>query len=105
MRTNKGSWFSSILNCEYSIILLVTCSAVNFGFSPTISEGGQVDAKVTGFAAYQQALEARNDAKAIPTGDSIFTQIEKKYKSNAGFRAYKSKLDSGILSKTDAATA
>ena len=93
MRTNKCGWFSSVLSCEYSVILLLVCLAINIGVYPIISKGSQIDAKVTDFAAYRQALEAQDDAKAMLVGDSIFTQLEKKYKGDAGFRAFKSKLN------------
>jgi len=93
MRTNKGSWFSNILDRKCFVILLLVCLAVSVGFSLAVSEDSQVNAKVTDFAAYRKALKAQNDVKAIPIGDTIFARLEKKYKSDAGFRAYKSKLD------------
>lgn len=93
MRTNKCGWFSSVLSCEYSVILLLVCLAISVGIYPIISKGSQIDAKVADFAAYRQALKAQDDAKAMLVGDSVFTQLEKKYKGDAGFRAFKSKLD------------
>ena len=93
MRTNKGSWFSDILDHKCFVTLLLVCLAVSVGFSLAVSEDSQVNARVADFAAYRKVLEARNDVKAIPIGDSIFARLEEKYKNDAGFRAYKSKLD------------
>jgi hypothetical protein len=45
------------------------------------------------FAAFRQALGDSDEAKAASMGNSILGRLEQRYRGDAGFRTYKSKLD------------
>jgi hypothetical protein len=52
----------------------------------------QTETEVVDSAAFRKTLDAHEDSKALSIGDTLFAQLEQKYKSDAGFMAYKSKL-------------
>lgn len=54
--------------------------------------GDQIDSNDFNTSEYQTAIAAGDDTKAISLGDTIFTNLEMKYKTDTGFVAYKSKL-------------
>jgi hypothetical protein len=91
MRANKSSGF---------FVLLFECVTISIGFSASVINGNTTDPEAPAFAAFCKALEAGDDDAALSTGGSIFEQLQLKYKADAGFRAYKSKLDAAeFLSK------
>jgi hypothetical protein len=45
------------------------------------------------FSNFQKAVEAHNDSNSVSMGDLIFNCLEQKFKDNAGFETYKSKLN------------
>ncbi|HUT30592.1 MAG TPA: hypothetical protein VMX13_12430 [Sedimentisphaerales bacterium] len=49
--------------------------------------------EVIGFAAFQQALNASDDVKAASIGASMLQRLQQKYRADAGFTTYTSKLD------------
>jgi len=90
MRSKKGD---HILNFGFFFILLSLFAFLIVGFTPSIVEAGQADAEVIDFPAFHKALEIQDDSEALSTGNRIFAQLERQYKGDTGFRAYKSKLD------------
>ena len=87
MRTNKGSCF---------FMPLLVCITASIGFSASATDGSGIDTmdtEVLEFAGFSKAIETRDDVKAISIGDPILGRLEQKYKGDAGFRAYKSKLN------------
>ena len=90
MKTDKDDCFFRITGV-FTVLLVVGILGVYF----SRTEAGAVEnsTQVTAFGAFDQALEASDDAKAASIGDSILRQLEQKYRSDAGFRTYKSKLE------------
>lgn len=90
MRTKKDS---RVLNFRFFLIVLSVCILVSAGFSASAAKAGRMDAKAASFATFHKALEAPDNSKALSTGNTVFAQLEQKYRGDAGFRAYKSKLN------------
>ena len=68
-------------------IILIIVSAFSFA---NIALGG--DVPEPNFTDFYQAIESDSDKQAVQAGQEIFERIEKKYRSDAGFGALKSKL-------------
>ena len=89
MKTNKDSCF---LGYRYFLVLLLVCIPISVGSSASAPNHSRINSETIDFAVFQKALENSEDIKAASIGDSIFEQMEQKYKDNAGFVTPKSKL-------------
>jgi tetratricopeptide (TPR) repeat protein len=85
MRTKKGD----VLKFKFSFIVLLIYFLVSINVSII-----KANLEIMDFAAFYKAIEVKDDQKAISIGESILVGLEKKYAGNAGFTAYKSKLNS-----------
>lgn len=90
MRTKRSN---CVLDFKSSFVVLLVCFLVNIGFSESIAKAGRMDAEIVDFAAFHRALEVGDDSEALSIGESLFAKLKKKYAGDAGFMAYKSKLD------------
>jgi outer membrane protein assembly factor BamD (BamD/ComL family) len=90
MRTDTSKCF---LDRKCFFMPLLVCITASAGLAATVTAGSKIDAGVVDFADFGKAVEAWDDVKAISMGDSLFGRLEEKYKGDAGFRAYKSKLN------------
>lgn len=90
MRTNQGNCF---LYCKCFFMPLLVCVTVSAGLTVSVTGDSGIDAEIIDFADFRKAVEALDDVKAISMGDSLFGRLEEKYRGDAGFRAYKSKLN------------
>ena len=91
MRTKKGSY---VLDFRFFFTVLSVCIFVSVGFSASVAKTGLMeDAKVVNFATFHKSLEVQDDSKALSTGNTIFAQLEQIHQGDAGFGAYKSKLN------------
>ena len=79
-------------NKYFLIVLLWTCAAAPIYASVSDVNESTTEARVVDFAPFDKFLEASDDVNALSAGDSIFEQMGKKYRSDAGFSALKSKL-------------
>jgi hypothetical protein len=89
MKADEDNWL-----CRKTgvFVPLLVCVVLGVCFWATQSDARENSAEVTDFAAFQQALEASDDARAASIGDAILRRLEKKYRADAGFMTYKSKL-------------
>ncbi len=83
---NSGRFFTVLSVC----IFVGTVSAVS---TVSTAKTGGIDAQAVNFAAFHKALEDQDDPKALSAGNTIFAHLEQRFKADAGFRAFKSKLD------------
>jgi len=83
MRRSKHTRF-------FGLVFVLITAGISSGVS--LTEDGQTADKIADFAAFQKALDASDDSRAISLGDLIFSKLEKKYKGNTGLDALKSKL-------------
>lgn len=90
MRTRRINYF---LDFKSPFEILLVCLMINVGISASIAKAGQMDTGIADFPAFLKALEVEDDLKALTIGDSIFARQERKYAGDAGFIAFKSKLD------------
>jgi len=58
----------------------------------SIAGGVDADADAIDFAPFYKALQMPEDSESMQLGDSIFSQLGKKYRNDTGFGALKSKL-------------
>ncbi|MHC4864190.1 MAG: tetratricopeptide repeat protein [Planctomycetota bacterium] len=76
-----------------SFALLLTWAATGLGSVEPTAVVNEMDGKSVDFVAFRKAVEASDDPKAISIGDSILKRLEQKYRNDAGFVDYKSKLN------------
>ena len=88
MRTDMGK---SLSGYERFFVALLYIS-VDIGLFASVTIAGQMPVSTVDFAAFRKALEESDDITAMSLGNSIFSQLEKKYKNDTGFSAMKSKL-------------
>jgi len=77
-------------NHLFGLVFVIITTGIGFGVSST--EDSQTGNKIPDFAAFQKAFETSDDSQSISLGDSIFSELEKKYKGNLGLDTIKSKL-------------
>jgi hypothetical protein len=92
MKREASDCFGRFRADELFVTLLLVFAAVEPGGAPSLARGGEANTGASDYAAYQKAAEAGDDSKASTIGDQIFAQLSRKYKRDAGFTAYKSKL-------------
>jgi len=73
-----NSLFITVAACVFSAVLL--------------TGNGSVYAEVDDFISFRKAIDGGDDINAASIGDIIFNRFEQKFKDNAGFQTYKSKL-------------
>jgi tetratricopeptide (TPR) repeat protein len=73
------------------LLVVFFASVGSLGTAESNTSGTDTDATIE-FAAFQQAIEASDDVKATSIGESIFGQLDQKYKDDAGFGMLTSKL-------------
>ncbi|MHC4477678.1 MAG: tetratricopeptide repeat protein [Planctomycetota bacterium] len=83
---------NSFLACNCFIILLV-CTGASHGVDGFGTDGNKSNSEGIDFAAFQKALAASDDIKALSIGDSIFGRLNRKYRNDAGFGVLTSKLE------------
>ena len=72
---------------------LLAGAVLHVCFSCAGAGAAENNTQLTEFGAFEQALKTSDDARAISIGDSILRQLEQKYRGDAGFQTYKSKLE------------
>jgi hypothetical protein len=91
MRAKKSRFVSDFV--LFFFIVSLVCFSVSISFSASTQKTAQVAPETADFTAFRKALEVQDDSEALLIGRTIFTRLEQKYKSDEGFRAFKSKLD------------
>lgn len=59
---------------------------------PITSKAKQMKTEFVNYVVFREAVDANEYVKALSIGDTLFAQLEQRYKGDAGFMAYKSKL-------------
>ncbi|MHC4479017.1 MAG: tetratricopeptide repeat protein [Planctomycetota bacterium] len=90
MRKSKAGFF---LVRKCSFVLLLTWAATGLGSVESAAVANEMDGEAVDFVAFRKAVEASDDPKAMSIGDSILKRLEQKYRNDAGFVDYKSKLN------------
>lgn len=89
MRINE---FGGLVDCKCLFVLLLIYISVTAGSSRSVAEDIDIDGEAGNFTAFQKALVASDDRLAMSVGNSLFSQLEGKYRGDGGFGALKSKL-------------
>ena len=76
----------------FLIVLLWTCATAPICASVLDVNESTTEAGAVNFAPFDKFLEESDDVNALSAGGSIFEQLGKRYRSDAGFSALKSKL-------------
>jgi len=77
----------SQLKCLFVLFWVFTSGICLYAAS-----GSEMNAEAADFAAFGKALKASKDSEAIRLGGLTFSRLEKKYRTDAGFGALKSRL-------------
>ena len=94
MITKKGS---KDLNPGICFTVLTACIIVGPALSIFAARTGEMDVQTSNFSTFRKALEDQDDSRALSTGDTTFAYLQQKYKDDAGFMAFKSKLDAAAF--------
>jgi hypothetical protein len=87
MITEKNSYF---LDFRFVLIGLSVCVLLtDYCVS---SKADRTDSDIFNLAGFRKSLDAHEYSEALSIGNTLFAQLERKHKSDAGFMAYKSKL-------------
>jgi len=94
MKANKLMY---LIRCECCFAMVLACVTTDICLSQPETKGDTTDTEALGIGDFCKALAAKDDVRATSVGDSILKQMEKKYAGDAGFRAYKSKLNAAVF--------
>jgi hypothetical protein len=90
MITKKGS---KDLSPGIYFALLTGCIIVGPAVSVFATRTAEKRVETSSFSTFRKALEDQDDARALSTGNIVYPHLNQKYKDDAGFVAFKSKLD------------
>jgi hypothetical protein len=76
-----------------AVLMFLTLCHHSTGLAAANTPGDEVrDNNEHALSEFQNAVKASDDEKAVPAGDAIFAEFEKKYRTSPGFSALRSKL-------------
>ncbi|MHC4743409.1 MAG: tetratricopeptide repeat protein [Planctomycetota bacterium] len=93
MKANDSKCFKRPSGGKYFLLLFKISLLVAIGLPESMTEGSETNTELIDFGAFQQAFSDQDDVKAVSIGETIFADIAQEYEGDAGFRAFKSKLD------------
>ncbi len=90
---------------SYRNMVTYTCFAILFmGYVVPIeswplakAEGVETNTNTGDLNAFQEAIGASDDGKAVQIGKAILRRLDAQFRSNAGFNSYKSKLNAAVF--------